>query len=96
MAYLVEGRALHRGDSFTLALDGQAVQALFLPISAPWLKLAEAVDDVRQVGPTVAIPIHDAVLSDPGRALTDRIVTALSPGLDYRRLTQGESLTLTV
>jgi L-ascorbate metabolism protein UlaG (beta-lactamase superfamily) len=95
VAYLVEEVALHPGDSFTLAPDGQAVQALFLPISAPWLKLAESVEYARQVGSTLAIPIHDAVLSDPGRALMDQIVTALLPELDYRRLAPGESLSLT-
>ena len=79
VAYLVEALALHPGDSFTLAPDGQAVQVLFLPISAPWLKLAESVDYVRQVGPTVTIPIHDAILSESGRAITDRIVTTLAP-----------------
>ena len=95
VAYLVEGLALHPGDSFTLAPDGDAVQALFVPISAPWLKLAESVDYVQQLGPTMAIPIHDAILSDAGRAITDRILSSLTPDVDYRRLAPGDSLSLT-
>ena len=96
VAYLVEALALHPGDSFTLAPDGQAVQMLLLPISAPWLKLAESVDYAREVGPTVTIPIHDAILSEAGRAITDRIFTTLAPEVGYRRLAPGEPLSLTI
>ena len=90
------GARLHPGDSFTLAPNGQAVQMLLLPISVPWLKLAESVDYAREVGPTVTIPIHDAILSEAGRAITDRIFTTLAPEVGYRRLAPGEPLSLTI
>lgn len=94
VAYLVEGAALHPGDSFTTAPAGTAIQLLFLPISAPWLKLAEAVDFLRAVAPRVALPIHDAILSDTGKALVDRVTGSLAGAVEYRRLTPGETFTL--
>ena len=93
LAYLIEGMALHPGDSFTPPSEGTNIELLLLPVSAPWLKLAESVDYVRQVAPTVAVPIHDAVLSDHGRVLTDQILTNLA-GSDYRRINSGDALTL--
>ena len=93
VAYLVEGAALHPGDSFTAPPAGANVELLFLPVSAPWMKLAEAIDYLRSVGPRVAVPIHDAILSDAGRALTDRVVGALAGATEYRRRSPGETFT---
>ncbi|MFI2104294.1 MBL fold metallo-hydrolase [Isoptericola sp. NPDC019693] len=91
VAFLVDGAVLHPGDSFTPAPDGVRVEVLALPVAAPWLKLAEAVDYVRQVAPRVAVPIHDAILSDAGLALVDRVAGGLG-GAEYRRLAPGEPL----
>ncbi len=96
VAYLVDGALLHPGDAFVTppadaAVDGLAL--LLLPVSAPWMKLSEAVDYVRQVAPRVAVPIHDAILSEAGRGVVDRLVGGLSgDGVDYRRLAPGEPL----
>ena len=56
------------------------------------MKLAEAVDYLRQIGPEVVVPIHDAILSDAGTALMDRVVTSLAGTVQYRRLARGEAL----
>jgi L-ascorbate metabolism protein UlaG (beta-lactamase superfamily) len=72
-AYLIDGTHLHPGDSFTP--PPAPVDVLFLPTGAPWLKLSEAVDYLRAVGPHTAVPIHEAVLSRPAMAyqLFDRL-----------------------
>ncbi|WP_229734685.1 MBL fold metallo-hydrolase [Cellulomonas carbonis] len=88
LAYVIGGAVLHPGDSFT-AHPG--VDVLLVPVGGPWLRVADAVDLVRAVGPRTAVPIHDAVLSDAGRGLADRIVGSLG-GAEYRRLAPGESL----
>jgi L-ascorbate metabolism protein UlaG (beta-lactamase superfamily) len=62
-AYLVDGTHLHPGDS--LVAPPEPVEVLFLPTGAPWLKLSEAVDYLRAVGPATAVPIHEAVLANP-------------------------------
>lgn len=95
VGFLVEGVAFHPGDSFAAMRDTGSVEVLFLPISAPWLKLAEAIDLLRAVDPAVAVPIHDAFLSEPGKAVADRLVTNLAGAAEYRRLGLGESLALT-
>jgi L-ascorbate metabolism protein UlaG (beta-lactamase superfamily) len=95
VAYLIEGLALHPGDSFTPVPEGAQVEVVFLPISAPWLKLAEAADYLGQVGAAIAVPIHDAILSDPGKMHADRIMGALAGDAQYRRLAPGETLTVT-
>ncbi len=71
-AYLIDGVVLHPGDSFTPRPEGVQVQVLALPIRAPWLKLAEAAQYVAQVAPATVVPIHDAILSDAGKMLTDK------------------------
>ncbi|GAB3096375.1 MBL fold metallo-hydrolase [Isoptericola nanjingensis] len=91
VAFLVDGAVLHPGDSFTPAPEDVRVDVLALPVAAPWLKLAEAVDYVRRVAPRVAVPIHDAILNDAGLALVDRVAGGLG-GAEYRRLAPGEAL----
>ena len=61
--FLVSGRFFHPGDSFTV--PEADVEILGLPTAAPWQKLSEAVDYLRAVAPTVAIPIHEKVVAFP-------------------------------
>jgi L-ascorbate metabolism protein UlaG (beta-lactamase superfamily) len=59
----------HPGDS--LFVPAEEVHTLLVPASGPWLKLREAIEFVRAVGPARAFPIHDALLSDLGLANFD-------------------------
>jgi L-ascorbate metabolism protein UlaG (beta-lactamase superfamily) len=81
----------HPGDALHVP-DGE-VETLLVPVSAPWLKLREALDFVRAVGPVRAFPIHDAMFSDIGNAGVDRWM-GQEGGTDYRRLAPGESTEL--
>jgi L-ascorbate metabolism protein UlaG (beta-lactamase superfamily) len=90
-AYLVDGRVYYPGDSFTVP-DAE-VDTLFVPVGAPWLKIAESIDFVRAVRPRQAHPTHDAVLSDAGQRFADNWV-AQRGGADYRRLAIGEPVEL--
>ncbi len=74
-AYLIDGTHLHPGDSFTP--PPAPVDVLFLPTGAPWLKLSEAVDYLREVAPRTAVPIHEAVLAMP--AMHYRMFDGLAP-----------------
>ena len=96
VSYLVEGCVFHPGDSFTPPPAGTSIAALALPVSSPWLKVEDAVGYLRQVRPSIAIPIHDAILSDDGKALHDRVIGGLADGVEYRRLTPGTPLTIAV
>ena len=81
----------HPGDA--LHVPQVEVATLLVPVSAPWLKLREALDFVRAVAPARAFPIHDAMFSDIGNTGVDRWMVN-EGGTDYRRLAAGESTEL--
>jgi L-ascorbate metabolism protein UlaG (beta-lactamase superfamily) len=88
VAYLVDdGAFLHPGDSFTV--PDRSVDVLAVAVDGPWLKLAEAVDHVRAVGPRLAVPIHEGETTDPGKYCA--MLAALAPDGVVRRLPLGEA-----
>ncbi|HLT11258.1 MAG TPA: MBL fold metallo-hydrolase [Micromonosporaceae bacterium] len=92
LGFLVNDSLYHPGDSFDVP-TGATVDTLFVPISAPWLKLSESVEFVRKVAPRRAFALHDALLSDAGYAVTDANMSRLS-GTEYARLAPGQSADL--
>ncbi|MEU8512125.1 MBL fold metallo-hydrolase [Kitasatospora sp. NPDC048722] len=93
IGFLFGGRLFHPGDALTV--PPHAVETLLLPIGAPWSKVGELVDYVREAAPRVAVPVHDAVLSPIGLAVHTRLVGEDGPGgARLRALGEGESLDL--
>ncbi len=92
LGYLVGGSLYHPGDSF-VAPTGAHVQTLLTPVSAPWLKISEAVDFVRAVGPRQAYALHDGMLTDAGHQVVTRLMSRLA-GCQYDRLEPGTSVPL--
>jgi L-ascorbate metabolism protein UlaG (beta-lactamase superfamily) len=94
VGYLVGGRLFHPGDAFTEL--GVPVEVLAVPAGAPWLKLAEAVDYLRRVGPRVAIPVHEKLLSDRGLTSHYGQLERLGAGerTSFRNLDDGRPATL--
>jgi L-ascorbate metabolism protein UlaG (beta-lactamase superfamily) len=94
VGYLVGGRLFHPGDAFTEL--GTPVEVLAVPAGAPWLKLAEAVDYLRRVGPRVAFPVHEKVLSERGLALHYGQLERLGAGdrTSFRNLDDGRPVEL--
>jgi hypothetical protein len=64
-----------------------------VPIGAPGLKIADAIDFVRAVRPSRAHPTHDAVLSAAGQQFSDNWV-AQRGNADYSRLDIGSPVEL--
>jgi len=63
-AYVIDhGAFYHPGDS--LFVPEQSIDVLGVPVVAPWLKTAEAVDFVREIKPRTSFPIHEALLANP-------------------------------
>ena len=56
-----DGAFYHPGDSYFVPETD--IDVLAVPTSGPWLKVGEAIDFLRAVGPRVAIPIHEAALA---------------------------------
>lgn len=91
LGFLVEESVYHPGDS--LDVPDSRVETLLLPIVAPWLKLAEAVEFVRSVAPSRAYAIHDHLLSAAGATVFDRNLSNLS-GCDYEHFVPGTTVDL--
>ncbi|WP_274563765.1 MBL fold metallo-hydrolase [Streptomyces spiramyceticus] len=91
VGYLVDGSLFHPGDALTV--PGRPVETLMLPVMAPWSKISEVIDYVREVKPQRAIDIHDALLTDLARPIYDRQIGALG-GAEHSRLTPGDSTEL--
>ncbi|MEU9027380.1 MBL fold metallo-hydrolase [Streptomyces sp. NPDC048383] len=87
VGYLVDGSLFHPGDALTL--PGVPVETLMIPVHAPWNKVAEVIDWVREVEPRRTIDIHDAYLSDIARPIYDTALNTLS-GAPHGRLTAGD------
>ncbi|MCP3819170.1 MBL fold metallo-hydrolase [Streptomyces sp. A3M-1-3] len=91
VGYLLDGSVFHPGDAFTV--PDQPVQTLMVPVMAPWNKISEVIEYVREVKPQRAIDIHDALLTDLARPIYDTHLGNLG-GADHGRLTAGDSTDL--
>ena len=82
----------HPGDCLTA--PAQPVDVLLAPVSAPWLKISEAVDFVREVGAPRTIAIHDRVYSEVALGMVDTHMhhLALRDGMSFSRLADGADL----
>ena len=92
--FVVDGVVLHPGDALPPVPQGVAPRVLLLPVAAPWLRLADAVDYARRQHAEVVVPIHDAILSEVGRGLVDTVAGTVLAVAGYRRLVVGEPVRL--
>ena len=92
VGYLIDGgKVFHPGDALTV--PGVSVETLMLPVHAPWNKISEVIDYVREVAPRRSYDIHDALLTDLARPVYDRQIGALG-GAEHLRLTPGDAAEL--
>ncbi|MDT0436169.1 MULTISPECIES: MBL fold metallo-hydrolase [Streptomyces] len=89
VGYLIDGgRVFHPGDALTV--PDRPVGTLMLPVMAPWNKLSEVVEYVREVAPERTYDVHDALLTDLARPVYDRQLGALAEA-EHLRLAPGAS-----
>jgi L-ascorbate metabolism protein UlaG (beta-lactamase superfamily) len=74
--FLVDGSVFHPGDSFTVPED--TVSTLLVPVSAPWLRFADAAEYIKEVRPARGYAIHDAILSSQGIGLVNMLLDVVS------------------
>ena len=86
LGVMVNDLLYYPGDSFTT--PGKPVDTLAVPASAPWMKMSEAMDFLADIKPRFAFPTHDAILSDIGKSLSDRLLgnIATTQSTEYKRL----------
>jgi L-ascorbate metabolism protein UlaG (beta-lactamase superfamily) len=89
LGVMVNDHLYYPGDSFVT--PDKPVPVLALPVAAPWLKFSEVAHFVTTVRPQTAFPTHDAILSDEGQQLADRMVGSITQkvGARYERLQNG-------
>ncbi|MDX3236283.1 MBL fold metallo-hydrolase [Streptomyces sp. ME03-5709C] len=95
VGYLVDGSVFHPGDAFTV--PGRSVETLLLPVHAPWSKVSEVIDYLREVRPARAIDVHDGLLNEVARTVYDRLLGPDGPGVggaEHGRMTPGDSADL--
>jgi L-ascorbate metabolism protein UlaG (beta-lactamase superfamily) len=85
-------RLFHPGDALTG--PDEEVDVLCVPVSAPWLKVSEAIDFARAVGAGRNLAIHDKVYSEAGLGIVDGHLGRFlgAAGQDYVRLPEGADL----
>lgn len=90
--FCVEDEVFHPGDSFTP--PPRAMPLLLVPVNAPWMRLAEAVDFARAWTSGTALAIHDGLLNDNGHTVTDRVLGGLLEATEqqYRHLPAGSDV----
>ena len=88
VGFLVDGSVFHPGDALTV--PDRQVETLMLPVHAPWNKISEVIDYVREVKPRRTFDIHDALLTDLALPLYDGHVGRLG-GSGHARLAPGEA-----
>lgn len=74
---MINKHLYYPGDSFAIP-EQQQIDTLALPVSAPWMKMSEAMDFCKTINAKLVFPTHDAILSDAGKSLVDRLVSGVS------------------
>ncbi|MBZ4318616.1 MBL fold metallo-hydrolase [Streptomyces huiliensis] len=95
VGYFVDGALFHPGDALTV--PGRPVDTLMVPVMAPWSRVGDVIDYLREVSPRRAIDVHDALLTDLARPVYDRMLGPDGPGVggaEHSRLAPGESVEL--
>lgn len=94
LGVIVDDALYYPGDSF--APPNAVFHTLALPVSAPWMKISEAMDFLSAVKPMRVFPTHDAVLSETGQQLVDRMITSVAKDINakYERLPFGMTVEL--
>ena len=67
------------GDSLEPAVEFHGIDVLAFAVVAPWSKMSETIEFLREVRPVLALPVHEAVASELGRPIFLRQSAALAP-----------------
>ena len=82
---------MHPGDA--LFVPDEPVRVLATPAAAPWMKISEAVDYLRAVAPTHAVPIHQGIVAPEARGIFYGRLTEMG-NTDFRVLAEESAVSL--
>lgn len=92
---VIDNNIVNPGDSFdNPKID--SLKVLFVPISAPWLKVEESMKYISDIKPQMIIPVHDALFSPLGHKITDNWIQKAcdNSGSEYINLNPSESINI--
>jgi L-ascorbate metabolism protein UlaG (beta-lactamase superfamily) len=91
---LVNDKLFHPGDSYAKPTMQIPLEVLAAPASAPWLRVSEATQFIKDCSAKKVFPIHNALLSEIGESIHYRILSeaAQEAGSQWLVLKPGESL----
>lgn len=84
-------KLMHPGDA--LFVPDEPVDVLATPAAAPWMKISEAVDYLRAVAPTHAVPIHHGIVAPEARGIYFGRLSEMTD-TDFRVLDEESTLSL--
>lgn len=90
---LIDDKILNPGDSFDLPEEATKPEILLVPSAAPWCKASEGMIYIQKVRPEVAVPVHNAVLSEFGNNINNNCfrMACEKAGTKLMPLAVGES-----
>jgi len=86
LGFLIDGKLWYPGDAFTD--PKQKVDVLALPVSGPWLKIADAIDYAILLKPKVAFPVHDGTRFGSAHTLPAKILP--NHGIEFVSMIEGD------
>lgn len=94
IGFFIDGEVFHPGDAFTV--PDAVVGTLLVPTNAPWMKLSEMIDYLRDVAPARAFSVHDGLLNEYGLGIIDSTLNKRGAQInsECRRIKPGETVTL--
>ncbi|HWT49971.1 MAG TPA: MBL fold metallo-hydrolase, partial [Mycobacterium sp.] len=75
-----------------LFVPDEPVDVLAAPAAAPWMRISEAIDYLRAVAPTRAVPIHQGMITPDGRGIYYSRFTEMT-STDFRVLPEESAVT---
>ena len=88
VGYFIENKLFYPGDA--LIYPNKPVEILALPVTAPWMRLSEAIDYAIKINPKTCFAMHEGILKKPGPeyALPQRILP--QKGIEFTTLEIGK------
>lgn len=93
---VIDDIIVNPGDSFDVPEDLAQPEVLLVPSAAPWCKISESMTYLEAVRPKIAVPIHNALLSEFGDGVYNNWLRAACQkiGSEFAPLSSGESIIL--
>jgi L-ascorbate metabolism protein UlaG (beta-lactamase superfamily) len=92
ISVFVNDELYYPGDSYTM--PDQPVKVLAVPTNAPWMKVADSMDYLAAVKPTMCFPTHNGLLSENGVNVYNFWLSKAceESAIEFKYLTPGDSI----